>query len=248
MQACKHPLEIVGEGDIVDLNDSGHGCTLEQYQSQDEACTENNVSNSYFVSYQAVPKPGWEFVRWDGPCSVGIDSHTPLCQFAVTSEMLEEWEEEHPGVQIPATVAVFQEVDTEVSEAEAAALELMRARMKAFNQLDAAAAAETNNYPHYRLAGEKVAVFETPEEFIAWQETFVIPFFVPPWHRSQWEGREIIQSSKNKVHVTGRFSRYDAEGNKYQTTEETLWIITKQDGKWGLKLRSSFLAAVGVPD
>ncbi len=29
LQACKHPLGIVGDGDIVDLNGGPYGCTLE---------------------------------------------------------------------------------------------------------------------------------------------------------------------------------------------------------------------------
>ena len=53
LQACKHPLAIVGEGDIVDANNSGHGCTHEQFQAQDTACSENEVSGNYFVNYKA---------------------------------------------------------------------------------------------------------------------------------------------------------------------------------------------------
>ena len=50
LQTCKHPLVIVGEGDIVDINNSGHGCTLEEFQAQDPACIENEVSRDYFVN------------------------------------------------------------------------------------------------------------------------------------------------------------------------------------------------------
>ena len=49
LHACKHPLEIQGQGDIVDLNGSGHGCTLEQFQAADAACTENEVLGDYSV-------------------------------------------------------------------------------------------------------------------------------------------------------------------------------------------------------
>jgi hypothetical protein len=41
LQACKHPLAIEGEGDIVDLNNSGPGCTLEQFQAGAFACIVN---------------------------------------------------------------------------------------------------------------------------------------------------------------------------------------------------------------
>ncbi|MFT5484180.1 MAG: hypothetical protein ACI9GW_002843, partial [Halieaceae bacterium] len=67
LQACKHPLAIVGEGDIVDLNGTGYGCTYEQFAAGGSAC-DLDVQGDYLVNYQAVPRPGWKFVRWEGPC------------------------------------------------------------------------------------------------------------------------------------------------------------------------------------
>ena len=49
LQACKHPLLIVGEGDIVDLNAGGFGCTLEVFSADVTAC-ENDVRGDYFVN------------------------------------------------------------------------------------------------------------------------------------------------------------------------------------------------------
>lgn len=104
LQACSHPLEIIGEGDIVDLNGSGHGCTLEQFQSRDEACTENMVVYEYNVNYQAVPRPGWQFVRWDGPCSG--NSIAPNCSWNVSAEEVKKYWTK----VMPATVAVFSPI------------------------------------------------------------------------------------------------------------------------------------------
>ena len=104
IQACKHPLEIVGRGDIVDLNESGHGCTLEQFQSQDPACTENEVSGEYNVTYQPIPRPGWQFVRWEGPCD--RTSRKPLCQFDVASDWIDWFNANYSEEEIPATVEI----------------------------------------------------------------------------------------------------------------------------------------------
>ena len=65
--ACKHPLAIEGRGDIVELLKGERGCTLAQFESQSPSCTENAVSDeNYTVSYQAVPRSGWQFSRWRG--------------------------------------------------------------------------------------------------------------------------------------------------------------------------------------
>ncbi len=99
LQGCKHPLAIVGEGDIVDANNSGYGCTLEQFQAQDTACTENEVSGDYFVNYKAEPRPGWRFVRWDGPCAPRSDFQ--YCRLNIGKPGVVWWDETHPDAEIP---------------------------------------------------------------------------------------------------------------------------------------------------
>ena len=61
LQACKHPLAIEGEGDIVEVFGSGRGCLLEQFREGNAACTENEVAGDYYVNYQARPRKGWRF-------------------------------------------------------------------------------------------------------------------------------------------------------------------------------------------
>jgi len=112
LQACKHPLEIVGEGDIVDMNGSGHGCTLEQFQAQDVACTENETFTDYIVNYQATARPGWKFVRWEGPC--GNLSEPPNCRFDVVAAWVTLWDAEYGDVSIPPTIAVFEALDIDI--------------------------------------------------------------------------------------------------------------------------------------
>jgi hypothetical protein len=240
LQACKHPLSIVGEGDIVDLNDSGHGCTLEQFQAQDIACTENEVTGSYDVIYQAIPKPGWKFVRWDGLC--GNESRTPLCRFKVTREGLEWLEENYSDAETPIVVAVFERITTEFTEAEVAAIDVIRRHMKARNNSDTEALSAENNYPHPRLAANGgLLIWETPEDYINQAESIIIPYLIATgWHHSQWDIIEIVQSGSDKVHLKLQYSRFDAEGKKYLTAQ-TFWAVTNQDGHWGIKMRSSYL-------
>jgi len=88
LQACNHPLEIVGEGDITEVNGSGRGCTLEQYQAQDKACTKNTVIGAYDVSYYPVARAGWEFAYWEGFCFP--DSPEPYCNFKVGAKLVKD--------------------------------------------------------------------------------------------------------------------------------------------------------------
>ncbi len=112
LQACKHPLAIQGEGDIVELNETGRGCTLEQFQAGATACTENEVSGDYLVNYRAVPRDGWWFVRWEGPC--GHLSESPDCRIESPASWVAYWDATFGGVEIPATKAVFAEIGAEV--------------------------------------------------------------------------------------------------------------------------------------
>jgi hypothetical protein len=112
LQACKHPLEIVGEGDIVDLNGTSYGCTLEQFQAADAACMTNDVQEDYIVNYQAVPREGWKFVGWSG-FLCARESIAPNCAYNAPTAWIAAWDEGFSDVVIPATVAVFEKLDTD---------------------------------------------------------------------------------------------------------------------------------------
>jgi hypothetical protein len=110
LQACKHPLAIGGKGDIVDITNSGRGCTLEQFQTKDKACTENEVTGDYFVSYKAEPRPGWRFVRWEGCPPTSDFQH---CSFGVSAATVDWWDETHPDIELAPSTAVFQPITGE---------------------------------------------------------------------------------------------------------------------------------------
>ena len=50
---------------------------------------------------------------------------------------------------------------------------------------------------------------------------------------------EAIQVSENAVNVALVFSRYDADDRKLSTFN-TLYLVTLDDGHWGIRARSSF--------
>lgn len=130
------------------------------------------------------------------------------------------------GAEEPATAA------------ETAALELVDQYMQAFNRRDEAAWAATLNYPHVRVAGGQVKVWQTAEEY---QRDFDFQQFARDftWAYSRWDERRVVQSGPEKVHLAVRFTRYKADDTKL-ASYNAMYVVTKIDGHWGVQVRSSF--------
>ena len=119
---------------------------------------------------------------------------------------------------------------------EADVMKVLDEYMEAWNRKDLAAWERTFHFPHYRLASGRMNVLAKP----GMQDTVrVWAAAGSDWHHSKWERRRIISSSPDKVHVDTKFTRYRADGSKIGTYD-SLYIVTKEDGRWGVKLRSSY--------
>jgi hypothetical protein len=59
------------------------------------------------------------------------------------------------------------------------------------------------------------------------------------WHHSALLRRNIIHSSDDKVHFDTRFGRYRDDGSLIGEYD-SIYIVNKQDGHWGVPGRSSF--------
>lgn len=108
LASCKHPLQISGEGDIVELNEGVRGCTLEEFEAQDARCTDNDVEGDYNVVYEAQPRPGWTFVSWNGECG---EVPRGQCQFNIPASLPAYWDENFPGQPVTPLVATFDIAD-----------------------------------------------------------------------------------------------------------------------------------------
>ena len=116
------------------------------------------------------------------------------------------------------------------AEARAALDEYIRA----LNAADNDAVAAISNFPRVSLGQNgQVVVRETPEEV-------VIDFDVlrqSGWDHTTLDLAEAVHVSADKVHFRIVFSRYSADGTPY-TTSPGLYVITNQNGHWGLQLQS----------
>ncbi len=118
----------------------------------------------------------------------------------------------------------------------AIALQVLDDYMAALNRNDEAALNATCNFPHVRLAGGKVVVWQ---ERGAYKLSDFRARAGDGWHHSQWDERIAIHVGENKVHLKVKFSRW-REDDSLIGRFETIYIVTRQDGRWGIQARSSF--------
>ena len=112
--------------------------------------------------------------------------------------------------------------------------------MSAFNAKDLEAWSKTHNFPHVRIAGGKLTYWHSRKEYI---EHFSKPDMFESleelgWHHSKWVSRDFDLITKDKVHVSVIFQRYNSD-NKPHSKFEALYILTKENEKWGIQFRSS---------
>ena len=108
--------------------------------------------------------------------------------------------------------------------------------MLAFNARDLVAWEKTFNFPSIRLASNTMVMIDGP----GWHKPELFEKSLGDgWHHSAWERREIIHAGVDKVHIDTRFARYRAD-NSVIGHFDSIYIVTLDEGHWGIKCRSSF--------
>lgn len=112
--------------------------------------------------------------------------------------------------------------------------------MVAFNRQDARAEERTYQFPHYRMVSGQMAMLNEPgAQTQAWMNATYKAFRDAGWDHSAWTRRRVVHISDSKAHVDTEFTRYRKDGSIIGSYE-SLYVVTKEDGRWGIKLRSSF--------
>lgn len=117
------------------------------------------------------------------------------------------------------------------------AVEVVQAYLDAVNRRDPQAFADALHYPHYRVARGAIQVWEQARDVAS--TTSFERLASTGWVRSAWDSVEPVQVSRDGVNVGLELSRYDAGGERIARFH-TLYLVTRQDGRWGVKARSSF--------
>ena len=109
--------------------------------------------------------------------------------------------------------------------------------IEALNAYDAEWMDACMHFPHVRMAEGRVAVYDRPGSNP--MALFDRLKAEDGWHHSAWDEREILQAGPDKVHVAVSYTRYredDSAIGRYNS----LYILTRQNGRWGIQARSSF--------
>lgn len=109
--------------------------------------------------------------------------------------------------------------------------------MDALNAHDAAAMDATMHFPHVRFAGGQLRTYEQPGSNP--MDLFQKLQAEDDWRHSSWRTRELVQFSETKAHVALSYTRFRSDGSVIGIYE-SLYVLTRVNGAWGLQMRSSF--------
>src|SRR5258705_13173695 len=102
------------------------------------------------------------------------------------------------------TIGIDQTQAQPDKAAVGAALAVLDRFMAALNAGDEPALLETLHFPHYRLAGGRMRVWDQPGgylgDFLDWAGA--------DWHHSEWDFRRFIAGGPAKVQLEVQFTRY----------------------------------------
>lgn len=118
--------------------------------------------------------------------------------------------------------------------------------MDAVNRIEIEAVTDTYHFPHYRIVNHQVVVWHTAEQAMPLlglpreqQARAMRDALGPDWQRTDWAYRKILSHSETKAHFETELVRYNSNGDEISRFE-SLYILTKDNGRWAIKARSSF--------
>jgi len=120
---------------------------------------------------------------------------------------------------------------------EAACQGVLADWMAALNSYDASAMDGLMHFPHVRIAGGAVSVYEKPGNNP--MDLFDRLRREDGWHHSAWDETRLVQSSPVKAHYAVRYTRY-REDDSVIGNYDSLYVLTPRDGAWKIQCRSSF--------
>jgi len=109
--------------------------------------------------------------------------------------------------------------------------------MDALNTHDAASMDAEMHFPHIRIAGGRVTVYDQPGRNP--MDLFQKLKAEDDWHHSVWNERRLLQYSDTKAHMAVTYTRFRTDGSTIGVYE-SLYILTLKNGHWGIQARSSF--------
>lgn len=95
------------------------------------------------------------------------------------------------------------------------------------------------------MAGE-FQVWETQDDYTASAAGQLDQFAdLSGWDHSVVDAIDVIQVAQNAANVAVKISRYNA-GDEILSTPDALYLVTNENGQWGIRARSSFSPSLEI--
>ena len=130
---------------------------------------------------------------------------------------------------------------SECKKAEESAIASFKMWLEGFNARDVNKQINEMHFPHHRLAGSDLSSWASAKEWSEGNKKMDVRLKQEGWHHTAIVSLDVVQSNESKVHLKIRMSRRRNDNTEYNGFD-TLWIFTEIEGKWGAKLRSSYLS------
>lgn len=121
-----------------------------------------------------------------------------------------------------------------LAQRQQAALIALDRHLETWNSRNATIWATSLHFPHVRPGPGAFEMTRTPEEYakgINFEQTLKTG-----WDHSEWVTRSVLQVGWDKVHASGTWQRYTADGKTLAGSDIT-YIITRQGDHWGVQAR-----------
>lgn len=110
--------------------------------------------------------------------------------------------------------------------------------MEAFNTGDVKRWCSVLHFPHVRIAGDKIMLWNNPEDFAKDNDLSLLTNKIN-WGYNKWEWRNMVQFGPGKIHFTVFISRYTVN-DVLISSFESLYIIARINNRWAVQGRSSY--------
>lgn len=128
----------------------------------------------------------------------------------------------------------------EADDALRGALEATDRFLEGFNRADVDLHVGALAFPHVRLAGGRVRIWEDPAEAARALEAAIGALRERAgWDHSSWDHRRAVHIGHDKVHLDVQFTRWRADGSvigRYPA----VYVVVRAGDRWAIQCRSSF--------
>ena len=111
----------------------------------------------------------------------------------------------------------------------------MERHSSALNERDTSALATTLHFPHFRLVGTELKVWETAERYFDDFRSRA----GENWAYTKLTSITPISATTNKVQLNAQINRFDTQ-DQLIADFKSIGVITQINGVWAAQLRSSF--------